>query len=342
MLKLVSILSLLLLVNENLFSQNNTTTYWDLEYNQVDKDEASYYRISKPHPDGTSKLFVQTFYINGKIKSNATCYSQYCFKKEGYFVSYFENGQLEIENNIISGKKFGDWKEWYENGQIKSLVSYSDGVRKGIGRTWYRSGQLKMEVEFVNDSEALPYRREKVKNYWDKNGLHLVIDGAGEAKFYHQDSLVVSDIGFFEKGYKTGLWKGYDNQGKLNYEEIYSTSSVTGTSWDKEGNEHAYVTLNKSASPKKGLSDFVRFIDKRVKYPKIGRSYGAKGTTYIKFIVDKNGQLTNVTASDALGSKFKKQVEKLIANYGSWNPSVKRGQPSETTMLLPLKLKLSN
>ena len=47
--------------------------------------------------------------------------------KNGLHTEYFENGQLEIEENYKDGKEDGTVTWWYENGQIKSEGNYKDG-----------------------------------------------------------------------------------------------------------------------------------------------------------------------------------------------------------------------
>ena len=48
-------------------------------------------------------------------------------KREGEWIKYFENGQLQHKQNYKDGKRDGEQLEYYENGQLKYLDIYKDG-----------------------------------------------------------------------------------------------------------------------------------------------------------------------------------------------------------------------
>jgi len=46
----------------------------------------------------------------------------------GLYKEWYENGQLEFEENYNNGKKDGLQKHWEENGQLKYNERYKEGV----------------------------------------------------------------------------------------------------------------------------------------------------------------------------------------------------------------------
>ena len=45
-------------------------------------------------------------------------------KAHGYWVDYYDNGQLWSKGNYVNGKPHGYWEWYYSNGQLKSKTYY--------------------------------------------------------------------------------------------------------------------------------------------------------------------------------------------------------------------------
>lgn len=338
--KITTILSLTLSIAHNSTCQDNVTIYLDGEFKKVNKEEATYYRVSKPHPDGTAKLFVQTYYLSGQLKSNATCYSQLCVQKDGYYVSFHENGIKEEEGERIKNAKSGVWNTWYDNGQQKETAAYVMGSKTGIWKSWYEDGQQKEEGETVGDWNTKPHLRNKIINYWNRRGEPLIINGAGEVEYYHEDTLVIESKGQYKNGFKSGIWKGYTKDSQLRYEETYKKNKVSGISWDEDGNEYKYTNIEEQPVPNGDMAEFYRYVGKTMKYPNDARRYSVQGRVYVEFIVSKAGEITEVKTIKGIGSGCNKEAERVLKNSPAWNPGKQRGQPVKVRMILPITFKL--
>ena len=70
---------------------------------------------------------------NGSIKTG---------RKNGEWLSYYENGQLKEKVNFKEGKPDGLW-EWYHiDGQLFIKINHKDGKYDGLSQWYYQSGQL--------------------------------------------------------------------------------------------------------------------------------------------------------------------------------------------------------
>jgi len=47
-------------------------------------------------------------------------------KREGEYLNYYDNGQLENEGNYKNGEREGEWV-WYKDGQIRTKINYKNG-----------------------------------------------------------------------------------------------------------------------------------------------------------------------------------------------------------------------
>ena len=66
-------------------------------------------------------------------------------KKEGAWVSYHGNGQLEFKGNYKNGGREGAWVWYHENGQLLSKGNYEDGNRYGFWNDYGEDGTVNKE-----------------------------------------------------------------------------------------------------------------------------------------------------------------------------------------------------
>lgn len=57
----------------------------------------------------------------------------------GYGVSYFENGQMQLQVRFRDGVRHGKETAWHENGELKHIVRYKNGQPQSRGSSWYSS-----------------------------------------------------------------------------------------------------------------------------------------------------------------------------------------------------------
>ena len=55
--------------------------------------------------------------------------------------TYWSNGNLRIEGNLIDGKEAGIWTYYYQSGQVEQVINYKDGELLSL-KTYCEDGQL--------------------------------------------------------------------------------------------------------------------------------------------------------------------------------------------------------
>ena len=68
----------------------------------------------------------------------------------GWFESWYENGQMEDRTHYINGIADGLSTSWFSNGQMEERVFYSNKKMNGIQELWNRYGVLISRKMFVN------------------------------------------------------------------------------------------------------------------------------------------------------------------------------------------------
>jgi len=64
--------------------------------------------------------------------------------------TYYTNGQLRSETQILNRKFHSIRKEWNEDGSLKSEVQYENGIKNGFDRRFFYNGIIDHETPYVN------------------------------------------------------------------------------------------------------------------------------------------------------------------------------------------------
>jgi hypothetical protein len=93
------------------------------------------------------KDVVLTYYNNGKIKSET---EMLCGKVHGLRTEYFESGNLKSQGEWKDGKQDGVTKHYYEDGRLESIAFWLEGNQNGESLIYYKNGTLMFSANYVN------------------------------------------------------------------------------------------------------------------------------------------------------------------------------------------------
>ena len=182
----------ILLISVILFSCSNDNKRYHIDKTTSPSDTLTYLKSDMSLLNGVvfCEFGENGRYINGK--------------KDGIHKKWYEDGQIESEENLkLGGKNFDNYylKKWYENGQLyvnrnkKGYINYFDNghIMKegkfknwegiGIHKSYYSNGSLMIESDIENDSMII----------FDKSGKSI----------YNGNSDVKKHLSFFyENVYK--------------------------------------------------------------------------------------------------------------------------------------------
>jgi periplasmic protein TonB len=111
---------------------------------------------------------------------------------------------------------------------------------------------------------------------------------------------------------------------------------------DDEGNDIVWTGIVESMpEPAGGYQAFYAFIGKNLKYPKQAQRMGIEGKVFIRFIVDKQGNITEVEVIRGIGMGCDEEALRVMKHLPKWQPGKQRGKPVKVRMVLPITFKLS-
>jgi antitoxin component YwqK of YwqJK toxin-antitoxin module len=111
----------------------------------------------------------------------------------GQIIKKYKDGQVESIENFKNGKLNGEFKEFFEDGSLFQVGTFKNGEMKNI-RVFYENGNLKFE-------QNLKDRKGRYKGYYPNGQLE--------------------EEGEVFQGEKIGVWRYYNEEGKLSSEVTY-------------------------------------------------------------------------------------------------------------------------
>ena len=111
----------------------------------------------------------------------------------GQIIKKYKDGQVKSIENFKNGKLNGEFKEFFENGSLFQVGTFKNGEMKNI-RVFYENGNLKFE-------QNLKDRKGRYKGYYPNGQLE--------------------EEGEIFQGEKIGVWRYYNEEGKLSSEVTY-------------------------------------------------------------------------------------------------------------------------
>ena len=89
-----------------------------------------------------------------------------------------------------------------------------------------------------------------------------------------------------------------------------------------------------------GIEKFYAYLIKRIHYTEDANRASVKGKMYVKFIVDEEGFVTNVSILSKIGYGLDEQVQSVLNESPKWMPGLVKNSAVRTEMILPVNFNL--
>lgn len=94
-----------------------------------------------------------------------------------------------------------------------------------------------------------------------------------------------------------------------------------------------------------GQKAWLRFLVKNLRYPEPAVKGNIQGTIWVQFIVDRNGNVSNVRPIDdgrQVRGGLQEEAVRLISASGKWTPGMQNGVAVRSYKKMPIVFALSN
>lgn len=89
-----------------------------------------------------------------------------------------------------------------------------------------------------------------------------------------------------------------------------------------------------------GESALQKFLQNRIKYPKEAKEAGIQGTVFLRFIVEPDGSITNISIMRGIGGGCEEEGMNVVKSMPNWVPGKQNGIPVRVILTLPVKFVL--
>jgi len=111
-----------------------------------------------------------------------------------------------------------------------------------------------------------------------------------------------------------------------------------------------YYVTETSPEPKNGYLDFYSTLQSNLEYPESAEDEGVEGTVFVKFVVDPQGDVAALKATedieaprDWIVQELKQEAKNAVQETsGAWNPATKGGIPVSQWVMVPVQFKLES
>ena len=88
------------------------------------------------------------------------------------------------------------------------------------------------------------------------------------------------------------------------------------------------------------LSKFRNWVQSNVKYPQSALNSGIQGNVIVKFVVEKDGKLSNIQVLQSPDQSLSDATIQILMKSPKWKPGLQRNKPVRVTYTLPVSFKL--
>lgn len=251
------------------------------------------------------KWYREAFYIPEKTQAMEGWYlDEKCKIPEGKVIWYHASRKLKSSGMYKNGKKDGTWVEYHSNGMMSDSANYLDGHVVGTSFSWGREG-------YLTDSAVYDGKGNGVQVHWYMKG--------GPVYFYGH---LVNDTT------RNGKWTYLHRNGKTMAIAEYVNGQRTSVSCFSETGEPVSDCEEKESFFGGDQYAWRKYLEKNLDAAVAVRNRAPVGkyTVVVQFVVDRQGNLSDITPLTNFGFGMEAEVVRLLKKSPPWSPAIQFGR----------------
>lgn len=110
---------------------------------------------------------------------------------------------------------------------------------------------------------------------------------------------------------------------------------------EEEVEEEIFVIVEDMPTFRGGdINKFREWVQKRVRYPELAAENGIQGRVFITFVVETNGNVSNVSVSRSVDALLDEAAKEAVSASPKWEPGMQRGRPVRVRYSIPIIFQL--
>jgi periplasmic protein TonB len=123
-------------------------------------------------------------------------------------------------------------------------------------------------------------------------------------------------------------------------EVVFDEPVVEAPAGDDE--DKVFLAVEQAAEFPGGVAAMMKFLQKNIKYPASAKRMGIEGRVFVKFIVDKEGGISNMEIVKGINADLDKEAMRVIKLMPPWKPGKQNGRAVKSQFVLPVYFKLDS
>ncbi|MEQ8240820.1 MAG: energy transducer TonB, partial [Cyclobacteriaceae bacterium] len=109
------------------------------------------------------------------------------------------------------------------------------------------------------------------------------------------------------------------------------------TQMEEESAEEIFQIVEDKPEPVGGIGSFYAYVAETLVYPTVAKRLGVSGVVYVRFVVEKDGDITDAKVIKGIGAGCDEEAVKVINDAPNWIPGRQRGRPVRVYMTVPIR-----
>jgi protein TonB len=118
--------------------------------------------------------------------------------------------------------------------------------------------------------------------------------------------------------------------------------NVVADAIDPEPDTNPYMLVEEPPMFPGGDSAWRAFVNNSIRYPQMAKEQGIQGNVYVRFVVERDGSITNVEVLKHPNSKdLANEARRIVMISPKWTPGKQGGKVVRTAVVQPIRFRLN-
>ena len=131
-------------------------------------------------------------------------------------------------------------------------------------------------------------------------------------------------------------------RGVVNFDATDNTARGVVVQEDENKSDQIFVAVEQPAEFPGGLKALMDWLVQNIRYPQDAQDEGVQGKSLLKFIVEKDGSISNVEIIKRNDPSLDAEAIRVVRSMPMWEPGMNQGTPVRSYFTLPVSFRLNN
>jgi len=283
-------------------------------------------------PDGTGGGTKKEYYPFGTLKMEHYPTGNHHANE----TEYYSNGKPS-RKDLIDSLGRGSRTEYYETGATKSLTIFGKRAGSSNVTAYFPNGNLYFKKNFVPLGDgSLETDYEECR---DSTGKILAQRGKGFWMEYNGDFTLKTRQGKVVKSLPDSIWKISYSSTEGEMDTYKKGDLIDADPYIAKNNVPVYEQVPEFPG---GLHALNNFLSTNIKYPKDARANHIQGRVVLRFVVERDGSLSDIKVVKGIGSGCDEEALRVLKLSPRWKPGMQQGKQVRVQYSVPINFTLGN